>query len=216
VKYLVLDLPDDKLPVVTAGGRSITVELLEFAAYPMVPLSSFRDRSPEEARNLILRSIRRGQESILHSFHAAVKDLEQASPDIQYVTVLVRTAPCCLAADDPAHAIYDPPKYWDEDLHEMVLPEDAVVVGETEGMRGWTIFTVAGLLATEELPDGFSEEEAIEEFPFWALPPEIPEVGSQFSSSADLARGFSRCLGYGTAPEGGMTPAQFMSQQEIP
>ena len=218
LKYLLYKLADRQDAILRFPGQEpISLPLFEVTANPRFPADKFRAMTPDEQLGTIAYLLRKGQEAM------ALTMMSQIAPHTvighPYMVVLVRQSPVCLAAHEPSMPIYDPPAEWDDELGELVVADDAKVVGHTEEHYGWALSAILGISSMAELPEGFSEDYAVDDFPFWGRPlkppPHMREHLATVEGQAWLAGLMTSRVGFSEhPPEDASTMTDLLSEQE--
>ena len=203
MKYLIHKLADKEEPTLLVNGAKFRVEPFEVATHPVLPLRLLRETPPEPIER-IHRLLKKSLDVMGDTIYEQASQLMKAKPDAKYIVFLIRQDLTCLCADNPGHNVYDPPAEWDEETEGMVVPLGAEIVDRTEAVVGWSIFTTLGMAAVNSLPEGFSDEHAFEEFPFWTAAPARGDVLAAALQTPNgrhlLAEHYGRCAGFGEKP----------------
>jgi len=127
------------------NGSVVNIEEVEIACNPVIPVSLL---TPARATS----TIEKAKSELVRMFTEHMEAAQDLKPDQACLHILVRTPPTCSSADSPPMDIYDPPAYYDEEEGCMVIPEGAVVTGQTEPAIGWSMFLVVGMVALDATP----------------------------------------------------------------
>lgn len=199
MRYYLHHMGQTETPTVADSERPaerIRAPEIELLVNPTVKLAEIKS-DPD----LIHRSLEQALDDLVAQVKASVYNFAEDGRD---ATILfIRTNPCALAADEPPHAIYDQPLDWDEENHEIIVPEGANIIGHTDPALGWTLFTTIALMSqkAEDLSD--HEWQTFDHLPLWRrpLPTHTREHLRTAQARHQFARSVGQCLGFGHKPE---------------
>lgn len=194
-------LGDTERAGIIREGRYERLEAVEVAVNPTIPVRLLKE---DRSRSItIIETAKAELDRGITEYIQAAQDLD---PDQPHLHIQVRADPCCLAADNPAGPVYDPPSYWDDDAGRVVIPEGAVRVNETEPHIGWVLFTIIVVKACDAPLCASYERVGPDSHFFWTTPfvldeDSLPERLASFRGRALIAAEASKTFDFGNKPE---------------
>ena len=204
MKYLLRHLERLEIPTLKLKEGTLVVPLFEVGSSIEIPRADLEAADAREKATLVSEGFKKAHRVVAVEMYACARELQQAKPEGKYTVVLVHSGPSCLSADTPGR---DKPVENPRTITDITDPGPPTI--------GWVIYTNLGLAVVDDLPEGFTEEDVLDEFPFWVspvtvVPEEIPKQLAAIQTRRALGVQLQDGCGYGEPPPQGKPVAELV------